>query len=409
MIKKLVLKNIESHQLTKINFQNTNAIVGSSDTGKSALFRALQSFFFFKPIGTRYNEEDSSIKIETSENVIERKRSDEVKYYCLLCQYEDKQQFAHCPKCQSKKIEIKRKKSNDQYIIDGVPNEKLGKGYSSLPDDIKKLFPLFLLELQDGKLVIPGFRGQHEDFIFEQLSPAELNQVFSILEGNDIVDELNRFIRKDILKTKRTLNIHVDECKLLASEVDNQEKSFAGIEKDYVQTEDTFKHADELMIKYLAMVKKCVVLDKDEKEIKAKKLEVDSIEKKEVSVDEILPLIEKFEKLNGYVIRLKKVIKPLKDFRVQLSELPKCQDIPAAQELLEKHTKMMLSYKKVLSLDSKISSLRISLTDITKEEENCKEIISKSKMELCPYSGEPIAEGCKKFFEANHDEGNNDI
>lgn len=62
MIKSIAIKNFQSHANTEIDFHpGVNVIVGRSDSGKSAIMRALYWAFFNRPIGDSYIRKGSKI------------------------------------------------------------------------------------------------------------------------------------------------------------------------------------------------------------------------------------------------------------------------------------------------------------------------------------------------------------
>lgn len=93
MIKSLVLKNFQSHRDTTVEFhKGFNAIVGSTDNGKSALYRSLYftrfneaatpvSFWNQKKDGSP--KEETSVEVRTDADVIQRVKSPDMNGYRL--------------------------------------------------------------------------------------------------------------------------------------------------------------------------------------------------------------------------------------------------------------------------------------------------------------------------------------
>ena len=55
MIEELWIKNFQSHKDTKIRFgKNLNVIIGSSDSGKTAILRALRWLIYGRPMGKAF-------------------------------------------------------------------------------------------------------------------------------------------------------------------------------------------------------------------------------------------------------------------------------------------------------------------------------------------------------------------
>lgn len=80
MITKVIIENFQSHKKTEVDFiAGTNVIIGESDTGKSAIFRAINWVVSNRPLGDSYRSEwggDTRVILHTSEgHVVERLRT----------------------------------------------------------------------------------------------------------------------------------------------------------------------------------------------------------------------------------------------------------------------------------------------------------------------------------------------
>jgi exonuclease SbcC len=90
MIKKLVIKNFQSHKETSLDFhEGLNVIVGSSDSGKSAIIRSFCWLNENRPLGDAFisnwarNKEACSVEVSTEQGVICRLRENEFNGYIL--------------------------------------------------------------------------------------------------------------------------------------------------------------------------------------------------------------------------------------------------------------------------------------------------------------------------------------
>lgn len=72
-IKKIILQNFQSHKYTVIELdEELNVIVGPSDSGKSAIIRALKWVLYNEPAGDffiREGEREASVTLEFSDNI----------------------------------------------------------------------------------------------------------------------------------------------------------------------------------------------------------------------------------------------------------------------------------------------------------------------------------------------------
>ena len=88
MLTRVEISNFQSHKHTVLEFiPGTNVIIGGTDTGKSALFRAINWVCSNRPLGDAYRSEwggDTRVVLHTSEgNIIERFRSDTKNEYTI--------------------------------------------------------------------------------------------------------------------------------------------------------------------------------------------------------------------------------------------------------------------------------------------------------------------------------------
>ena len=98
MIKKLDIHNFQSHQKTSLEFHHgVNTIIGSSDSGKSAIIRALNWVINNRPTGDsiiQYGQESAKVSITLDPGqVIARGKSKATNYYTISSGTEKKQEF----------------------------------------------------------------------------------------------------------------------------------------------------------------------------------------------------------------------------------------------------------------------------------------------------------------------------
>lgn len=80
MFTKLELRNFQSHESTELEFvPGVNAIIGASDSGKTAILRAIRWVIWNRPLGDAFRSDwggDTSITIQVPENTITRWKYD---------------------------------------------------------------------------------------------------------------------------------------------------------------------------------------------------------------------------------------------------------------------------------------------------------------------------------------------
>lgn len=80
MFTKLELKNFQSHAHTELEFvPGVNAVIGASDSGKTAIFRALRWMIWNRPLGDAFRSDwggDTSVTVQVPDNIITRWKHD---------------------------------------------------------------------------------------------------------------------------------------------------------------------------------------------------------------------------------------------------------------------------------------------------------------------------------------------
>lgn len=151
MIKTIEIRGFQSHQHTKLTLHpGVNAIVGMTDSGKTAVLRALQWLVFNRPSGDEFVSHQGG---ETSVTVV---LDDGMKI-------------------------VRRRKPNC-YEVDGVRLSAVGR---SVPDEITSA--LRLSEI--------NFQGQMDAPFLVSDSPGDVARQLNDVAGIDAIDSVQSFVR----------------------------------------------------------------------------------------------------------------------------------------------------------------------------------------------------------------------
>ena len=194
MIKSIRLENFQSHKNTTINFcDGVNAIVGLSDSGKTAILRALRWVVTNKPTGDAFQSYwggDTSVTIILGDGTA---------------------------------ITRKRTKSDNLYVKDDKEYRAFGQ---DVPEDIRKAFDLNDINLQ-GQMDAP--------FLLSQ-SPGEVAQILNKVVNLDVIDKAISSIRKQKLKADGDLKSELTRVSQLEGDLekfaylDELETEISGLE-----------------------------------------------------------------------------------------------------------------------------------------------------------------------------------
>jgi len=211
MIKKISIKNIQSHKNSVLEFdEGINAIVGSSNNGKSAILRALYWVVYNRPLGIdnllsfwatdkKGNQiEPMSVLVENDRGIITRFRS----------------------------------KDKNQYIIN---DEELNVVKTDVPEQVENLLSLSDTNIQ---------KQQDAPFLLS-LSSGQIAQYFNKIVRLDIIDRVLSNAENQRRKTNQEIKTNLE----LKSEFESKcEKYFwlDSVEKFILKYEKISKKYDDL-------------------------------------------------------------------------------------------------------------------------------------------------------------------
>ena len=170
MIEQLEIKNFQSHKSSLLNFHpGVNTIIGTSDHGKSAIFRALNFVFKNKPHGTAF-----------------------ISHWCK----NDKGNYTDNAEVSVKVDghEIKRVKGKEnEYYLDG---EKLTAFNRDVPDSVAELLNMDDINIQH----------QAHNFFLLDMSSGKVAEEFNGLVNLDVIDNSLSNVNGLLRKTKSEID-----------------------------------------------------------------------------------------------------------------------------------------------------------------------------------------------------------
>jgi DNA repair protein SbcC/Rad50 len=332
MLEKLDIKNFQSHKDTVLEFSpGVNAIVGDSDSGKTAILRALNWVMTNKPLGDAFRSTwdqkgVTSVKLTTEGKTIERKKKGVTENLYKIGKKEYKSFKQGIPEDVASLLNIDdiniQYQMDGPFLLSGMSPGEVGRYFNKLAkiDKIDKATAAANRELRRIKTTF-----DHEE--------EKLGKKTALLEENEWIpeaDELLKQIEADHNETVKAqiqwdeLSIHLDKIDDVQVKIEPLEKlllaedkvnSLLKIEKE---VREKLREKDELgrTISRIEMVEKniafCNALLKAEKEVNKlialsqemdqkyqehKQLAdlMDQIEAKEVTIVETQERIDKLE------------------------------------------------------------------------------------------------------------------
>nr|WP_300004531.1 AAA family ATPase [Tissierella sp.] len=187
-LKKIIIKNFQSHKNSIIDFSpGLNIIVGPSDSGKSAVIRAIKWALYNEPAGDyfiREGEKEASVTLEFSNNI---------------------------------KIKRLRSKSKNVYVICQDDNELVFEGFGNkVPQEIIDLIGIEKIPLDTNESNAINLGEQLEGaFLLSEKSSTRASAIGRLV-GVDLIDDA----LKDTLKDLRNISM---EKKTISESIKNTE------------------------------------------------------------------------------------------------------------------------------------------------------------------------------------------
>ena len=215
MLHKLTIQNFQSHKNTQLEFSpGVNVIVGTSDSGKSAILRALRWALWNRPLGDAFRSHwggDTSVSIQMEDCGVERFKG----------------------------------KGGDKYVLaqedEFEPIEFKAFG-TDVPEDVKQALALTELNIQ----------SQHDNSFLLSNNPGEVARHFNRIARIDKIDSSLTKIESSLRAVKRLVEASENEIQRHEKELkdfeylDKMEVDVEVLESLYDQKLRTYKDIQNL-------------------------------------------------------------------------------------------------------------------------------------------------------------------
>lgn len=365
MLKKLTIKNFQPYKDVVFEFtKGINAIVGSSDGGKSAALKAVVLVTENRPLGSsfiRRGEKECHIGLETEKGNIDR--------------YKGK---------------------DSRYEVNDNPFRAIG---NDVPDAVFDVFNVGSINIQkqlDSHYLVLGSGGA---------IAAELNRILKINEIDDAIKYCSSEIRSKE-KESGILQKQLEQKEVELERYADLEK----LEKDILDLDKKEGKAAEIQDKLNDLSNTLSDILDVEDVIDAFKDPSDIlllIEELESLVDSFFIKSDKKEELNGVYCKAKGFRTRIDSYKGSEEIIILIQKLDALtneyEEKFERHEELMENVSKIIRLNSRISKCSVDLSAIKCEEDEKKEELGEllKAIGLCPFCGKELnKDTCNKLKEA---------
>lgn len=348
-IKKIVLRNFQSHSYTSIELSpKINIFLGKGNRGKSAIIRALKWVFFNEPQGTGFIKKGEtfascSVTLDNDYTII-RERSDKINRYVLISP-------------DNKRVEY----------------SNFGR---EIPSDIKKILKIETLPIENGTKLTPQIKDQMETVYLIDETPSTLHSTLLTISGGQTVDEAIKSLSLDLER----LNRREKDLKREIEEKENNLKNYEGVDE---KKSEILKIKDEIdILKKLEDRKnKLEKIIGNYNELKKQSEEVNLYFSKLKNIDEIddesSNLIDKKLKY----IKLKSIIDELtnnqKELQKSFNELKLYEENEINYERVEEILSLKERFIKLKNIYFQYQKIEKELENEIKEREICENDMNK--------------------------------
>ncbi|MCM1260595.1 MAG: AAA family ATPase [Staphylococcus sp.] len=359
-ITKLKLKNFQSWKEATINFtKGLNIIIGNSDSGKSALFRAIDSIFTGKLYPDYLRKKEKDVKVEL--------------------EFNDGSKFVR-----------EKNKTKQTAEANGVKFERIGK---EVPQDYFDILGKTDIIVSDKKIPV-CLRNQDEAYFFINSSDYEKSKIIGSVCGIDLVDKIVEEVNKDIRENN-------SKIKFIKEQIENGELKVQEEKEKLQEISTNFEQETELKELLNSEAKMLEFLLESFNKLNTIKEESDSINGCKSKLEKFIKNASNFD-FKMQTEELKKIFDLSKDYLKCLSEInsletrkknseifvktaPNFEDINLLNELLELYRKIKNNGNLIGILILKVQTLAIEIGNL----ESKKSLLMKD-FKTCPLCGGKI-------------------
>ena len=346
MIKSLEIKNVQSHKDSKLIFSpGINALVGTSNNGKSAVLRALMWAITNRPLGTEIllsnwaydpkgkQNEEMSVTVEKENSTLIRRKT----------------------------------KTDNEYILNGEVLEAIK---TDVPESVRKFFALSETNIQ---------KQQDAPFLLSQSS-------------GKIAEYFNRIVRLDIID--KVLTNAESTRRKMKNQFETAEENEKNLQKKLEQY-DWLDSVEVLLEKYKVVNEKCKTLSDEKDDLESSVEKFEEINKRKFpDFSKQKKLIHEIEDINSKNKDLIFEIESLDESISEFENLSKKSEFDFSKEkkLIETIESLDFDKSEIEKLKEQIEQVEYADGFVKSQKEYIKGL-KKQLPEICPFCGAKMKDG----------------
>lgn len=401
MIKKMILKNFESHENSEIEFSDgLNLIIGQSNQGKSSIVRALAVVVAnrFDKESVRTGKDFCSITVMTEKGSVTAERGEDTNHWIIETPDGKKKEYWNIGTTTPPEVlTVLGMGERVHGEIKELPNImfQLEKHYMLSEIDGKKATSNMIARMMDEAIGIGGMEELIKDIATDFASKKkelgtkniQISELKSEIIDDTIFNDYQKAVSsaKDAMREVESLNDLLESSGFIAQKVIQNQEELKQI-NERINVSDGL---DELSRSFFSGVEKLTLLEsivRDRTLIDEISSRISLTEGVNILFDEISDQVKKFSLLNASLCsehNLRSIEQRLSSFADYDPEL---QIIRDSIEHIEKAEKMLFDarslYKKIRGIKNRIID---SQEELKKQEE--KFALMKESLKVCPLCG----------------------
>lgn len=347
MIKQLNIENFQSHKDTTLEFdKGVNVIIGKSDSGKTAIIRALKKVIKNKPGGDAFRSHwggETKIKLTLDDD---------------------------------QHVMWAKDKGSAKYVYNNTTFTAFGQ---DVPEEIEKVLNFKEVNLQ----------SQFDQPFLIMETPGTVAQHFNQVAHLEKIDQSVKFIRSEI----RQINSNISHEEARNTELTEELKLYDDLDKFEIELEvleETENNRNTLNKKVNELNALIETIQTLQKEIDKN----NEIIKAETKINEILKLYEnrktilkRFNELSDLSDNIYKINEEIASMTLLLSSETKIDSLLTS---IAKRDNLTKNYQELSQHIMKIKDLDNALVDINLEIQDLEETFHKEMPDQCPLCGQKI-------------------
>lgn len=307
-INRVEIYNFQSHEYTDLYFNDkVNVIIGPSDSGKTAIIRAIKWVLFNEPSGSsfiRLGSDESKVILYFNDDIV---------------------------------IERGKSKRKNYYVLKANGREERFEGFGqNVPKEIKEITGIYKINLNNQSLIISIADQLESPFLITE-SPTVKSSAIGMLAGTDIIDLALADLSKEVYDNKTKLKIHENNLDLQKNEL----KKYGYLEEEKEKLDlvesilDKIKKSEIRLRKIKDIQERyhSILKVKSEIEYKIKKLEI--VNTLEQIIADLNPKVRNMKFLANLTIRKNSIYDEIKYWSLKL-------DATNNIHLLDQHIDLMI-------------------------------------------------------------------